>query len=140
MKHPLISYCGLIFLAGLLAGCCTPKDTGAYPPLNTTGSNLENTAKFVLLDQGAQDSVTCTGLQERTLPDGRLQVVANLRNREGRRIQVQINCVFKDDQGFPVDETPFETLILTENAQEGRTFTSLNDKPTTYTVRVRQAR
>jgi len=124
----------------LALGCGTPKDTGALPPVNTTTSNLETTAKFVLMDQGAQESVTCTGLLERTLADGRLEVVANVRNREARRIQVQINCVFKDQQGFPVDETPFQTLILTENAQEGVKFTSLNNQAKNYTIRVRQAR
>ena len=63
-----------------------------------------------------------------------------MRNRENRRIEVQINCVFKDEQGFPVDETPFRTLILTENAQEGVQFTSMNNQAKTYTIRVRQAR
>ena len=31
----------------------------------------EREAKFVLLDPGAQRSVTCSGLQQRTLADGR---------------------------------------------------------------------
>ena len=124
-----------------LAGCqSTPQDTGAYPPINTTTSNLESNAKFVLMDEAAQQSVTSPGLQERVLSDGRLEVVAQVRNRESRRIQVQINCVFKDEQGFPVDETPFQNLMLTENATEAVKFTSLNNKAKSYTVRVRQAR
>jgi len=136
-KLPLIAS---LVLTLLVTASCKHRDTGAYPPLNTGVSNLETQAKFVLLDQGAQESVTCTGLQERTLPDGRLEVIANVRNRENRRIQVQINCVFKDAQGFPVDETPFKNLMLTENSIEGVKFTSLNNKASTYTVRVRQAR
>jgi hypothetical protein len=127
-------------LMGAVGGCQTNKDTGAFPPLNTDVSNLETIAKFVLLDPGAQRSVTCTGLQTRTLSDGRLKVVANLRNRENRRIEVQVNCVFKDAQGFPVDRHPFQTLILTENAMEGVSFTSLNNQAIDFTVRVRQAR
>jgi len=63
-----------------------------------------------------------------------------VRNRENRRIQVQINCEFKDAQGFPVDSTPFQTLILTENATESVPFTSMNSKAKNYTIRVRQAR
>ena len=84
--------------------------------------------------------VTCPGLQERRLEDGRLEVVANLRNRENRRIEVQVNCVFKDEQNFPVDETPFRIIMLTENATEGVTFVSMNNKAKNYTVRVRQSR
>jgi Protein of unknown function (DUF1425) len=134
----------------LLAGCLTPglvllpgcktHDTGAFRPQNTMVNNLEDSAPFVLFDKGAQHSVTCDGLQQQRLPDGRLQIGANVRNRENRRIQVQINCVFKDGQGFVVEDTPFKNLILDENAQEGVQFVSMNDKAQRYTIRVRQAR
>jgi hypothetical protein len=123
----------------LLAGCVT--EPGPFAPLDTTKFTLENTDRFVLLDKPAQYSVTCTGLQERPLADGRLEVVANVKNREGRRIEVQINCVFKDEQGFPAgDETPWQTLILSENATEAVRFTSLNAQAKKYTIRVRQSR
>ena len=119
---------------------CKSKDTGAYPAANVGKANQEMELKFVAQDKAVQKSVTCEGIQERYLTDGRLQIVANVRNRENRRIQVQINCVFKDEQHFPVDETPYRTLILTENSMEGVEFTSLNDRAKNYTVRVRQAR
>lgn len=123
----------------LLTACAT-HDTGAYRPVNTTVNNLEDSAQFVLFDQGAQHSVTCDGLQQQRLPDGRLQVAANVRNRDNRRIQVQINCVFKDGQGFVVEDTPFKNIFLDENAQEGVQFVSMNDKAQRYTIRVREAR
>ncbi|MEI6052113.1 MAG: YcfL family protein [Opitutaceae bacterium] len=122
----------------LLAGCTTP---GPFTPQDTTRYTVENTEKFVLLDQPTQASVTCTGLQERTLADGRLEVVANVKNREARRIEVQINAVFKDEQGFSTgDETPFQTLILAENSTEAVRFTAMNTLAKKYTLRVRQAR
>ncbi len=125
--------------AGLLTGCTTP--TGPFPPLDTTKYTLENSERFVLLDQPAQMSVTCTGLQEVTLPDGRLEVVANVKNRENRRLEVQVNCVFKDAAGFSTgDETPWQTLILSEHATEAVRFTAINGQARKYTVRVRQAR
>ena len=121
------------------AGCATAP--GPFQPLDTTKFTLENTDRFVLLDQPAQSAVTCTGLQERMLDDGRLEVVANVKNRENRRLEVQINCVFKDEQGFSTgDETPFQTVILSENATEAVRFTAMNTKAKKYTVRVRQAR
>jgi uncharacterized protein YcfL len=123
----------------LATGCA--NQTGPFPPLDTTKFTLENTDRFVLLDQPAQNSVTCTGLQEVPLADGRLEVVANVKNRENRRIQVQINCVFKDAQGFSTgDETPWQTLILSEYATEAVRFTAMNPQAKKYTVRVRQAR
>lgn len=131
----------LVVLAGaaLLAGCAT--EPGPFTPQDTTKYTVENTEKFVLLDKPTQVSITCTGLQERVLPDGRLEVVANVKNRENRRIEVQVNCVFKDDQGFSTgDETPFQTLILAENSTEAVRFTAMNTQAKRYTIRVRQAR
>lgn len=123
----------------LLAGCAT--EPGPFRPLDTTKYTLENTDKFVLLGKAAQYSVTCTGLQERPLADGRLEVVANVKNRENRRIEVQINCVFKDELNSSTgDETPFQTLILSENATEAVRFTAMNTSAKKYTIRVREAR
>ena len=122
---------------GLAAGC---GGGGAYLPKNTTKYDVENREKLVLLDARVQRSVTCSGIQERALEDGRLEIMANIRNREGRRIEVQIGCVFKDANGFPTgDESPFQTLILTENAQEAVKFTSLNNLAKKYTIRIREA-
>ncbi len=123
----------------LVAGCASHR--GAYAPLHATEPSLENQAGFVLLDRYTQQSVTCTGIQVTHLPDGRLQVAAQVLNLERKRIQVQVNCVFKDEQGFAYgDETPFQTLILTENATESVQFASMSDRAKKYTIRVRQAR
>jgi uncharacterized protein YcfL len=118
------------------SGC---QSGGAYQPKNATKFNYEDTSNFVLMDRMVQRSVTSSGIQETALPDGRLKVAANIRNRETRRIQVQVQCVFKDAQGFEVDSTPWNTLILTENAQDTVSFTSMNNQAKRYTVRVRQA-
>ncbi|MBM3903299.1 MAG: hypothetical protein FJ379_14635 [Verrucomicrobia bacterium] len=141
MKHPhlLRPILPCVLLVALAAGCS--RHTGAYTPKPANLSADQLAAKFVLMDPGARKSVTSTGLQEIRLPDGRLQVVCQVLNRENRRIQVQIQCVFKDAVGFGNgDETPWETLILTENATETVQFTSLNNTATSSTVRVRQAR
>jgi hypothetical protein len=54
---------------------------------------------------------------------------------------VQAGCVFKDVNGVATgDETPWQTVILTENATEQVKFVSANDQAKKYTIRVRQAR
>ena len=137
MKNP---YPFLLMIAAtLVAGGCASHE-GAYQPVNTTQFDHENRSNFVLMDKGAQRSVTCSGIQQTTLADGRLQVAANVRNRESRRIEVQINCEFKDEQGFVLEATPWQTLILTENAQETVSFSSMNNEARRYTFRIRQAR
>ena len=141
MKKNLLTLIALSGLALAFTGCETEVvDHGAYLPLNVMVNDLENREALVLLDRRMQNSVTCPGIQETRLADGRLQVGVNLRNRENRRVQVQANCEFKDTQGFVIDSTPFQNVFLDENAQEGVTFVSMNDKVERYTIRVRQAR
>ena len=119
-------------LAILLNGCGAPT---------ARQSAISNNSKFVALGSLGSRIVQCTALQENTLPDGRLEVRANILNLVNKRVDLQINCIFKDAQGFSTgDETPFQTLILDETAQETITFTSLNTKAKDYTVRVRLAR
>ena len=139
MKTPLPTLLAAALLALALSGCKT-SETGAFTPVNTTKFDTENKSNFVLMDKGAQHSVTCSGIQQTVLPDGRLEIAANVRNREARRIDVQINCEFKDEQGYTVDTVPWQTLILTENGQESVRFTSMNNLAKKYTVRVRQSR
>jgi uncharacterized lipoprotein len=140
MKTKLIA---ALPVAALIAGCSSgTHDKGPYLPQASKTPAYESTEPVVLLDPGVQYSVTTTGQpQARLLDDGRLEVTAQLRNRENRRIEVQVNCVFKDVNGVSTgDETPFQTLILTENATEQVKFTSMNNKAARYTIRVRQAR
>ena len=127
----------LVFLG---TGCASDGGGGAYQPQDATKFNQEDTAKFVLFDAGAQRSVTCTQIQTGRTTDGRLKVSANVRNRENRRIEVQANCVFKDARNFALDETPFQTLFLDENATQGISFEAFNTNAVNYTIRIRQAR
>jgi uncharacterized protein YcfL len=128
----------LFFLAlttALLAGCAT--NPAPDEQLETTKYTIESTGKFVLLNQVL---VKCTGLQERILPDGRLEVAANVKNLEKRNLEVQINCVFKDEQGISTEEeTPFRKLTLAERSTKVVQFTSSNNQARKYTIRVREA-
>ena len=139
MKTPITLITTLA--AALFAAGCSTYDKGPYLPEQSKTPAYENTEPVVFLDPGVQHSVTAPAFSVRTLDDGRLEVVMHLRNRENRRIEVQANCVFKDEYGTSTgDETPFQTVILTENATEQVKFTSSNAAAKKYTVRVRQAR
>ncbi len=141
MKTSFAPFFSAIAAAILAAGCETGHDQGPYLAQTPKTPPYENTEQFVLLDPGVQYSLTRGDINQRTLEDGRLEIIAQLRNRENRRIEVQANCVFKDQNGFVIgDETPFQTVILSENATEQLRFVSANDQARKYTIRVRQAR
>lgn len=124
-------------LITLLVGCA---HEGARPPLATRQFDLENTSEYALMGPRVQRSVTFSSTQKRILEDGRLEVITNMRNRENRRIEVQASCIFKDENNFSTgDETPWQTVILTENSQEAIKFTAMNPKAKNFTIRVREA-
>ncbi len=120
------------------AGCQT---SGPYAPQADKHPGVsEATTTVVLMDAAVKTSVTSAGDRSTTLPDGRLRAEANLKNREGRRIVVQVQCVFKDEQGFDTEgDAKWVTLPLDEYATETVTFDSMNTKARKYTIRVKQA-
>jgi len=98
-------------------------------------------ARYVPRDKGAARSVALTRVQERITDDGRLEVVARLKNKLNRRIDVQVDCVFKNEDGIPLNEnSSFQTLTLTGNAVGVVHFTSRTSRARNYAVRVRQRR
>lgn len=126
-------------VVALFAGCAS--EPGTSTPQDSTKYTLENTENFELLGKGAQNSVACTGLQPRTLPDGRLEVVASVKNREDKKIKIQASCVFKDSQGFALaNEAPPQAIVLAPNATEALRFTAQNASAKKYTIRVRETR
>lgn len=135
ITHILALACAVIFTMG-----CQTGGEGVYAPQNADQYNYENSERFVLMDAGAQRAITANTLQETRLPDGRLDVAANVRNRQNRPIDVQVNCEFKDAHGLTIDATPWQTLLLTENGQETVRFASMNNQASRYTIRIRQAR
>lgn len=142
MKTSYIPATILLTAAALFVAGCSTHDKGPYLPQTIKTPPYESSQPVVLLDPGVQYSVTVTSQpQAKILEDGRLEVVVQLRNRENRRIEVQANCVFKDvNEVSTGDETPFQTVILTENATEQVRFVSMNNLARRYTIRVRQAR
>ena len=138
MKHHF-TLCLAALACVFAAGCASePRPLSAQ---DSTRYSVENTENFDLLDKTTQSAITCTGLQPRILANGRLEIVANVKNRGTSPVSVQINCVFQDAQGVSTnDDTPLQTLTLAGNATEAVRFTASNTAGKKYTIRVRQAR
>jgi uncharacterized protein YcfL len=131
----------LVAAAGLaaLAGCATPPRAEA--PQDSTKFSVENTDKFVPLDAATQAWVTCTGLNYWTLGDGRLVVVADVKNRVRVPVVVQIQCVFQDNQGFSTnDMVPWRIINLPVDSTEAVRFVAPDARATKYSIRVRELR
>jgi hypothetical protein len=129
----------LVAAAGLsaLAGCMMPPSAAA--PQESTKFSVENTDKFVPLDSASQSWVTCTGLQEWKLGDGRM--IADVKNRIKAPVAVQVQCVFEDNQGFATDAmVPWRILNLPVDSTEAVRFVALDARSTKYSIHVRELR
>jgi hypothetical protein len=131
----------LAALGALIAqsGCGTLLTPAA--PQDTNKFTVGNTERFVALDPATEAAVACTGLQERTLADGRLEVVANVKNRGASPVRVSIACAFADLQGLPVGGDPAWTVLrIAGGATEVVRFTAPGVPARKYAIRVRDAR
>lgn len=124
-------------LGGALVGGCQ-SGISSFQPEETTKYSIENTGKFARLDMATQAAIVCTGLQEHATDDGKLEVVANVKNRGSSPIQIRVRCVFKDSSGFAIgDETAWQPLSMGDGATEAVRFTATNKMARQYTVVVR---
>ena len=131
----------LLALCALAALCGCGGVPAPQAPLETTKFTVENTDRFVALDPAAEAAVSCTGLQERTLGDGRLEIVANLRNSDSKQVRVMVQCVFVDDQGLEVGAgAPWQSLSISGGSTEVMRFTASAATAKRYVIRVRTAR
>lgn len=128
----------LVLALALLPGCTTQP--AAPQAADTTKYTLENTDKFTLLDKATLSSIACTGLHHRPLADGRIEVVANLKNRESRPVRIEASCVYRDAAGVPNGESPWQSITIPAATTETVRFTAPNVFAKSYTIRVRQGR
>ena len=129
----------LACLGSLWGGCVAAP--GPQAPRDSTKFTVGNTDRFAALDAASAAAVDCTGLQERTLADGRLEVIANVKNRLSGPTRVQIRCEFADDQGTAVGPgVPWQALALAGAATEVVTFTAPSAAARAYAIRVRTVR
>ena len=139
MQHTPSPRFASALVALLLAGC--QGGPAAFFAEETAKYSLENTEKFQLLDRPAQLAVACTGLQERLDANGRLELVANLRNRGPQEIRMQVRCVFQDAAGLATgDETPWLALHLDPGATEAVHYFATDSRARKFTILVRSGK
>lgn len=119
-----------------LAGCGTVPESAMLENTPAADAPLVH-EHFVALNQAAQAAIECVAIFTRTLPAGRLEVVANLRNTSDQPLRLKANCVFKDAQRRVLrDETPAHMVEVSAGALETVRFTAPASAARHFTVRV----
>jgi uncharacterized protein YcfL len=133
---------GLIVGVFLLGGCAAgPYHTIPYDVQQDNERNL----KVVILDKeldnqfGSKRIVILTKKTDLT-EDQRLKVYCEIRNMKEKLLRLQIQTVFRDEQGFQIgDDTNWELVLVPGNATYAYTTTAFSTKAKDYTIRIRKA-
>ncbi|MFH1762860.1 MAG: YcfL family protein [Gemmatimonadota bacterium] len=122
----------VVFLA--LGGC-----EGAYRAEKVPLADVEDRETFVLLTKSLQGQVTVEGQRAKWNEANLLEVQARIRNRTEEPLQVEVQTVFKDAEGFSTDdEAVWRRLMFEPNETKIYRVNSLNPKARRFTIRVRE--
>lgn len=128
---------GAVLLSVALAGCAGPAQT---PAVTATRYTLADTAKVALLDATVRQAVECTGLQVSRRADGRMEVIASLKNLGRPTLAVRVSAIFSGPMGeASAGETAWHRLTLEGNNTVVARFVSRDARAADFVVRVRQA-
>jgi hypothetical protein len=140
-NRSLYAIAGAAACAALSGGCVMEPPLSWYRPQTAVKYTIEDADKFEPLDEFTYELTSCTGLRENTLPDGRLEVVADVRNRGSEPISIQARCVFETTDGVSTRNlTPWQALVIAPNAAQPVKFTADTAMAKRYVIRVRRAR
>ena len=112
---------------------------GAYRAKKVPLADVENRETFVLFTKYLQKRLTVEGQNARWNEASLLEVQARLRNRTEAPLEVEIQTVFKNKDGFSTnDTTAWQRLMFEPNETKIYRVTSLNSKARRFTIRVRE--
>ncbi len=134
LKTRTLAVLGLGLAVGL-AGCAGPCKKNA---VMATRYTLADTAKVMLLDETVAQAVECTGLQVVHRKDGRLEIIASLKNLSNATFAIQVGATFKGPAGETLaDEACWHRLTLEGNNTVVARFVSQDGRAADFAVKVR---
>ena len=126
----------------LLNGCAAgPYHTIPYD----LKQDKERSLKVVVLDKDLDNQFSSKRiviLNQRTewTEDGRLKAYCEIRNMKNELLRLQIQTVFRDEQGFQVgDDTNWELILIPGYVTYAYKTVAFNPKAKDYTIRIRKA-
>jgi hypothetical protein len=126
-----------VAIAALMAaaGCYRgPYQTGTYPAGKTSA---EYSNKVVYLDNLTY-KLYVVKAGSTVGPDARLNVYAELENRTGSNLAIQVQTQFRDIAGtLTEDKTNWQTLVLAPHASKSYETVSMNSQARDYIIRVK---
>jgi len=126
----------------VLSGCATgPYHNIPYDVKQDKERNL----KVVILDkdldnQFSSKRIAILAQKIDLTEDKRLKVYCEIRNMKDEMLRVQIQTIFRDEQGFQIgDDTNWELILIPGYATHAYKTAAFSPKAKDYTIRIRKA-
>lgn len=119
------------------AGCHRGIQEGPYQAVSVPQAALEEREAIVVLDGPTSGRVAVEKQNFRRDSEGKLEVFADIRNRTYFDLPIDVQTVYKDEAGIPVDTTAWSRLTLGPNETQTYKNISINSRPARYTIRIR---
>ena len=129
---------GVFLLSGCAAG---PYHTVPYDVQQDKERNL----KVVVLDkeldnQFASKRIVVLTKETGWTEDQRLKVYCEIRNMKDETLRLQVQTVFRDEQGLQIgDDTNWELILVPGYVTYAYSTTAFSTKAKDYTIRIRKA-
>jgi hypothetical protein len=124
-------------LSMLSVGCHRGLMEGPYQGITVPEAALEQREAIVILDGPTSGRVAIDKQNFRHDTEGKLEVFADIRNRTNSDLSIDVQTVYKDESGIPVDTTAWSRMTLGPNETQTYKNISINDSPKRYTIRIR---
>jgi len=112
-----------------------PYAAKGYAPGTTS---IEHTNRVIVTGARLSSNLRVVQMNATVLEDGRLKVYAEIENRTGGNLVVQIQTQFKDAAGVLLsDETNWKTVVMPPHSSTSYDATSMNSDAKDYVIRIK---
>lgn len=135
-------YLSVVLLPLLWAALILPSCSGPERPQRSDDENVGYyfTEKVILLDHRLERHIKLQAIKAERLENNLLRVRALLYNDTNETLTVQIKARFKDKDGFVVEETNWQPVVLVRREMTQYEENSLNDQAEDYILMIKYYR
>ncbi len=134
MNFRMYAFVLFVIVVGIFSGC-TPSPYAAKRI-----NDVESKLSVLIMDKACRNTVAISKERSDWTEDSRLIVDVVMVNKKKEPYRVQVQTTFKDADGFEVQTTNWELILLSPSGFYSYKATAMNTKSERYNVRIRTAK
>jgi hypothetical protein len=137
----VIGVCALLLFGA--AGADPSDDLAGTPGASNGGEGTDKDSDFnnlEVVDPVLANKIALMRIGSQRGPTGLLGVFAGLKNKTARRLEIEIETIYKDQSGNELNTGSWIRLTLPPNAQQDYRSSAISQAAVDFLIRVRRAR